>query len=826
MHVDAGVLLILTVVVALFVGVLTRHVLKQSHLPYTVALLIIGLLVGLVERFFYSSGPSSPFQQSVDFLTQLDPHLILFVFLPILIFESAFSIEVHLFRRLFSQLLVLAVPVFIVATIATAAFAFYFLPVEWSWPVALLFGALISATDPVAVVALLKEVCPRKRLETLIEGEALLNDGTAIVLFSLFVTLLAADAGSSSLLSVSGSFIWVVCLGFVSGLAIGGLALMWIGRVFNDPLLEICISIGTAYLVYFVAEYVLHASGIVALVTAALLFAGIGRTQISSEVAEFMHKFWELMAYVANTLIFLLVGVLISKRIDLGSPQLWFALFALYIALLIIRAASIGLFLPVLKRIGIGINRDKTLVLIWGGLRGAVALALALSLVQSKLLEPHIADQILFLCAGVVVLTLLINATSMVWLLRKLGLDKLPLAKQVTLNKARQQQQFELNTFIPQLQQEEFLTNADWANIYKDYCGEAPDENAEIPSLHTEDKQVVSASEDEILIAYERRLLEAERKNYWIQYHEGLLDRESTQHLIESIELALDGRPKLHPREKLDEYWQLPLFSRLSRKFKLLDKFVLALYYRRMSLGYEITCGFLRAQLEVQNYVDKLAPNAAAVKLVNEKIQRNINDAHKRTALLRDTFPELIGELESSSARCLVLRRKRAIVQRQLDHAVLDKAEAQKMIDDIEAELAKNRSKHAHFSLAPASELLRQQAFFQELSNELQNKLTRLAKHRVFSAGDSILHFADHSGSLVLILRGNAEILTPRGEKQQLLKPGSWIGAEAIIDGELSYSLVACSPVDCLSLPGSALKQLDEKHYNELKRQLKKLRLP
>ena len=177
-------------------------------------------------------------------------------------------------------------------------------------PISLLFGALISATDPVAVVALLKEVSSRKRLETLIEGESLFNDGTAIVLFTLFS--LTLGTAEMNILQATGRFCWVVSMGLIIGVITGGFILGWIGRIFNDPLIEITLTIVSAYFVFYMAENVLHVSGVVAVVSLALLFASIGRTRISPEVGGFLHHFWELLAYMANTLIFLIVGILIA----------------------------------------------------------------------------------------------------------------------------------------------------------------------------------------------------------------------------------------------------------------------------------------------------------------------------------------------------------------------------------------------------------------------------------------------------------------------------------------------------------------------------------
>jgi len=199
-----------------------RYLLKNTNIPYTVALLVIGLIVGFIERYLPSEQNSSLLSDIVTSVSTIDPHLILFLFLPTLIFESAFAIESHLFRRTFTQISLLAVPGLILSTLLTAVMVKYLFPWDWSWPLALMFGALISATDPVAVVALLKEISSRKRLETLIEGESLLNDGTAIVMFTLFYTMITVTNSSSfDLLSVSLEFLWVVSLGLIIGLLLG-----------------------------------------------------------------------------------------------------------------------------------------------------------------------------------------------------------------------------------------------------------------------------------------------------------------------------------------------------------------------------------------------------------------------------------------------------------------------------------------------------------------------------------------------------------------------------------------------------------------------------
>ena len=303
MLIDSSILVLMFVMLSLLLGALVKSLPKLLTSPYSVVLLLFGLGLGLYSRSFHITENVPALQDALTQLATIDPHLILLLFLPTLIFESAFAMETHLFKRMFSQIAILAIPGLILTTCLTAALAYYFFPWQWSWTVCFLFGALISATDPVAVVSLLKEVSSRKRLETLIEGESLLNDGTAIVLFTLFYGMLSLGADSSfSFATISISFVEVVLLGLFIGCAVGAIILLWIGRLFNQPMIEITLTISGAYLAYFIAENLFHVSGVVAVVALALLLASIGRTRISPEVADFLHHFWQMMAHIANTL--------------------------------------------------------------------------------------------------------------------------------------------------------------------------------------------------------------------------------------------------------------------------------------------------------------------------------------------------------------------------------------------------------------------------------------------------------------------------------------------------------------------------------------------
>ena len=287
-----------------------------------------------------------------------------------------------------------------------------------------MFGSVICATDPVAVVSILKELGGGKKLRTLIESESLLNDGTAIVIFMVFFTILTGTAIDSNPVI---DFLIVTLGGVAIGATIGLFTLYIIKTVFNDPLFEITAIIGSAYLTFFIAES-LHWSGIIGLVTIGLLMTGRGKTKISPEVGHFLHEFWVLAAFIFNTLIFIIVGVIIAHRTRFEIED-FIDLTIIYVGIHLIRGLVIFVLFPIMKKIGYGITRKDSIVLWWGGLRGVIGLAMALIVAGETSIDHGVRDQFLFITAGIVLLTSLINATTIKALVTGLGLTRMPVAK-------------------------------------------------------------------------------------------------------------------------------------------------------------------------------------------------------------------------------------------------------------------------------------------------------------------------------------------------------------------------------------------------------------
>ena len=291
------------VIVALLAGAIIKFVLRKSSFPYTVGLFCFGLVVGALNRCGLLDG-AGLLHESVQAVGNINPDLILYIFLPVLIFDAAYEIDLHTFRKTFVNASLLAVPGVIGSMFMVAAMMMgisWLVPEfsGWNWTFALMFGALISATDPVAVVALLKELNTSKRFSTLVDAESLLNDGTGIVLFMLFF---GTFAGSTSVFaSPVAEFLLVVAGGAALGYLVARLAILFITKVRGDATVQNSILIISAYLTFLAAQEFLHLSGVIALVAFGLAMTYHGKPVFSPRANEFTERFWELAAYLANT---------------------------------------------------------------------------------------------------------------------------------------------------------------------------------------------------------------------------------------------------------------------------------------------------------------------------------------------------------------------------------------------------------------------------------------------------------------------------------------------------------------------------------------------
>ncbi len=383
--------------VLLLVAALVALVTRRVKLPYTVGLVFAGVglaSVGVLEGF------------------PLTKDLIFRSFLPPLIFEAAFFIRWRELRANLVPVLVLACAGVLIAS-AVIAPAMVYLG-GWSWPVAILFGTFMAATDPVSVIAMFKELKVRGRLRLLVEAESLFNDGVAAVLFS--IALLYVGGVSLSPIVATGALLRQVGEGIASGTMVAAAVLFLAGRT-DEHLVELTFTAVAAFGAFFLAE-LFQGSGVLAVLVAGLAIGNLGRIgSISHEGHEAVGAFWEFAAFVANSLVFLLIGVrehalasLLIRHLDLIAVAV--------VATLVGRSISVYGVMALFGRSRHKVEISHQHVLVWGGLKGALSLALAIGLPEGVAYR----EEIVTVTFGVVALSVIVQGMTMPLLLRRLQL--------------------------------------------------------------------------------------------------------------------------------------------------------------------------------------------------------------------------------------------------------------------------------------------------------------------------------------------------------------------------------------------------------------------
>jgi CPA1 family monovalent cation:H+ antiporter len=446
MNLDVFLSLFSLLLISLIVFILS----KKLRMPYTVLLVVCGsLLVPLSETEFFS------------FITsfQLTPELLFFVFLPILVFESAYNINVRSITENIYSIGLLAVVGLIVLTMFVGVagyFAFKWAGLEVPMLALLLFGAIIASTDPVAVLALFKEYGAPRRLTLIFEGESLLNDSTGFAAFLVVLELLKHGyTGPESIFTALFSFFTMLIGGILFGLSMGFLFSRLIEVASGHEYLEITLTLLVAHFTFVLAEVIsehlvifghgIRLSSIIATLTSSMVIGNYGRYKMSHGVEEYMEKFWGYFAFLANSLVFILMGLLfvnLAIRLDVA---IWYILLAI-VVVVVGRAVSVYPLLWLLNKTG----KEEQIpiswmhLLSWGSLRGSLAVIMVL-LIPNDLAIPGwtldftLKQFIAALTIGSIYFTLLVKATTIGKVMHRLRIDALTPEEVVGYHKSKAQ---------------------------------------------------------------------------------------------------------------------------------------------------------------------------------------------------------------------------------------------------------------------------------------------------------------------------------------------------------------------------------------------------
>lgn len=514
--------LIWLLIAASVIGVLAARL----RIPYTVALVVGGLLLGTVHLPIVET----LVKNQPDWLT---PNIVLVIFLPALLFEGSLKLQVRQLRENALPIALLATLGVFAATLVTGFAAHWLLQLPLL--VALVFGAITAATDPISVLSIFKETAVPKQLSVIVDGESLFNDGTAAALF----TVLAAGVVSGSLDVTTGvrAFLVEVCGGAAVGVGLGYVFSKFIQRI-DDPSIEITLTTVLAYGSYLAAQ-TLHLSGVIATVAAGLTIGNLGaRGGMSPRTRIALWSFWEYLSFIVNSLVFLLIGlqVRVGTLLHDWRPTL------LAIATVILgRVLSVYGLVPLSNFHGRRISAAWQHVLVAGGMRGALALALALSLGRTF---PY-RQQILAMTFGVVAFTIIVQGLAIKPLLHILGIgtvgeDAYEIARvqQIAASSARS----ELDTMF----HNHLISGPTYQHLRQGIEGELQSAEQRVAETYGSDATRILA---EVKTA-KMKLLAARKSAIEEAVHDGLISQTSALKIIESADQEIDTLAETRPSQK------------------------------------------------------------------------------------------------------------------------------------------------------------------------------------------------------------------------------------------------------------------------------------
>ena len=787
------------------IAVLALPLSKVYRMPYTVLLAVVGILLGLITAEMHDTqiGAISDLFHSFESF-ELTSEIIIFVFLPALIFESSLAIDVRKLMADIKPILFLAVVGLLISSFLVGG-AVYAVS-GMGFIACLLLGAILSATDPVAVVAIFKDLGAPKRLAILVEGESLFNDATAIVLFNILVAMIIGSA-TADLFGGTLSFIKV----FVGGIFVGYLMariFAWvISKIASNAIIEVTLTISLAYLSFLVAEHYLHVSGVMAVVAAALVMGSHGRTSISGNGWHLLKETWENVGFWANSLIFVLVGLAVPQILSVFSNEMWVTLLVLIVVAFFARGLLTHVVLPLLTKAGAAdpVSLGFRTVMWWGGLRGAVSLALAVAVFENDAFPEDVRNFVAALVCAFVVFTLIVNATTVGWVMKSFGLDQLSDADQAIRYRAVSKALGDIAATVPVVANQHTIPEGVAKAVSNDY-------KDRVESMRSSDSQQGALDGEDWLKVGLIAIIGQEREGYLNEYVRGYAEPSIARQLIATTDELMDGVKAGGPLG-YSEAWVHSL--RFNRRFhfsmQLQRRFsIVAPLSNRLSERME----FLRTALAVLSTVrNEGVPDFRALAgqnpadALSELLDSRIEKIQSALDALHAQYPDYAAKLQSRYLRQVALRQERAEYERLHEAAIIGTevyANLEKEISERESELRKRPT--LDLGLNPEY-LVSKVPLFEGLSQKKIKSIANLLKPNLAIPGEVICREGEVGNSMYFVSSG--AVAVQLSTESVMLGSGDFFGEIALVkDTKRTADVVAESFSDLLTLDRSDFEKL------------------
>jgi CPA1 family monovalent cation:H+ antiporter len=795
-----------TLVIAGFLALisLVQPLAQRLHLPYAVLLATIGIAVGGVSAFLLYSPSITFLDRVVAPIVNLPfgASVFLDVFLPVLLFHASLMIDLREIAEDAAPILVLA----IVAVFAAAAAIG--LGLHWAGVpliVALLLGSIVATTDPAAVVAILHEVGAPPRLTRLLEGESLLNDAAAIVLFTVLIEMLASG-GEAHIAAGIEHFV----LSFLGGIVLGTIGGRLYGAILpvlgGSRMAEVTLSVALPYIVYLLGEMI-EVSGVVAVASAGLAAGTVARVRLGPENWDYLEQVWEQMGFWASSLIFITASAEVPRLLGGIQPSnIWLLLIAIVAALVSRAAVLFGIF-PLLSALGLSqkVSAAYNLAITWGGLRGAVTLALALSVTENQNIDPAMRDLVAVLATGFVLFTLLVNGLTLRPVMHLLKLDQLSPLDRALRDKVRVLSLTEVREAMHETAREYAISPSATKAATERYA-EAIDE------LTAEEAQLETAISDRDRITIGLVAL-ANQERRFIHSHltQHTVSGPAIERLLRSAETILDAA-KAEGEEGYERAARLALgFPRAFRVANFLHRtlHIEGPLQREISIRFET----LLVRRLVLDGLTRLAGRRLIALLGEPIAERLIAIVGARAAAtgsaldaLQRQYPE---HAESLERRFLQQSGLRMLISRYSDlHA--EGLIGRELFDDLEREHAAGRrfaGDHPPLDLGlDVEELIGHFDMFAGLNPEERKALARRFRPRLLVPDEQVTRKGERGSEMFLISSGVVEVVLPSGRVR--LGSGDFFGEMALLgDRTRQADIIALGYCRALVLTAAAFER-------------------
>jgi CPA1 family monovalent cation:H+ antiporter len=802
------IVLITTIIAALFLVIGAAEPLAaRLRLPYSVILALLGILIGTGAIFFLRTELTDALNPVAEAILALPirSNVFLYVFLPTLLFQATLGMNLRRMLDDWVPILVLAVVAVVVATLSVG----YALSWVSALPLAscLLIGAIVSTTDPSAVVSIFRSISAPRRLARIIEGESLLNDAAAIALFGLFMGFVMLGIPDPELSDALARFPVLIAGGAFTGWLSARLA-VWLMALFGrHELAQVSISVALPYLAYIIAEQSVGASGVIAVVAAGLTLNLTAPGRLPPQAWANLRELWGVLAHWAGALIFILAALLIPRLLE--EVRLADVALVVVVILAAVAARALILFglLPLLTllRLSPPVDRPYRVAILWGGLRGAVTLALALAVTESFRVPDGIQRVVGILATGFTLFTLIVQGTTLRWIIGRLGLDRLSpideaLSRQVVAvalqtvreDVARTTENYELSRDIVRAEAKRFGTRLERAVKKAEDSADILDRDRITLGLialagHERDtilarvrERTISARMAEKVLSDAERLIEAARSQGRGGY-QGAARR--------SVAYGRGFRAAgwLHGRLRLSA----PLARMTADRFELLLSQRLIL----RDLGAFIDGRILRIH------------GRRVAELLHELLSRRIEMVETALEGLRLQYPGYAEKLERRFIRRTALRLEEREYTVMREDGLIGAEVYTSLMQDLDARRAAAETRpHLDITLQRA-DLVGQFPLFAGLDEAALRRLARALRTRYVNAGELVLRKDNAIKSVFFIASGAVELETA-GQSWRLGR-GEMFGQMAILmQRSLRTEARAIAPTTLLVLDETRFRRL------------------